>query len=85
MVSTSRKLDALLDCSTHEGSLEKIEMNRIINVRIQRELEVICHHMGLRIFFCFAIELRTITQDLGWNQRLVWRMKNWILHKVRHI
>jgi len=72
MVSTSKKLGVPLGCSTCEGSLEKIEMNRIINIRIQRSSEVICHHMGLRIFFGFSIKLRTIAQDLGQNWRPVW-------------
>jgi len=85
MVSTSRKLDVPLGCSTCEGSLEKTETNGITYIRIQKALEMICHHVGLRIFFCFPIEFRTIAQDLGRNWSLVWQMKNWIIHNERHI
>jgi len=67
MISTLRELDVPLGCNACEILLEKMKMNRTINVGIQRELEFICHHMGLRIFFRFPIELWTIAQDLGWD------------------
>ena len=41
--------------------------------------------MGLRIFFCFPIELWTIAWYLGRHQRPVWRMKDWIIHEMRYI